>query len=142
LELRVNNSRVWRFEKSGDGYNVLGGHAANSIAAGVVGSTISGGGNAPGSVGDYSPNSIAANYSFIGGGGGNQVQSGAINGVIGGGGGNVLGVGAYDATVGGGYGNTASGPAATTIQLRVCSASPPGAAPRHCMPARLSGRIP
>ncbi len=113
LELRVNNNPVLRLQHSGDGFNVIGGSPANSVAAGVVGATISGGGNTNGSVLNYTPNSIAANYSFIGGGGGNQVGGGAFNSVIGGGGGNQTGGSGYDSVIGGGFYNAVTGPYST-----------------------------
>jgi hypothetical protein len=113
LELWVNNSPVLRLEPSGDGFNVIAGHSANSVTAGVVGATISGGGNTNGSAGGYTPNSIAANYASIGGGGGNQILSGGFNSVIGGGGGNQIGVAAYNSAIGGGFYNAVLAPYST-----------------------------
>ena len=86
----------------GDGFNTIGGHFANTVASGVVGSTIGGGGNTNGSSGNYTPNSIAANYSTVAGGAGNTIQPGAFNSVIGGGTENQINSGAFLSTIGGG----------------------------------------
>jgi Chaperone of endosialidase len=69
--------------------NLIGGLSTNSVSPGVVGATISGGGQ-PGS-----PNQVQANYGTVGGGMGNTAS------------------GEYAATVGGGYLNTASGNSST-----------------------------
>ncbi|MCX8157209.1 MAG: tail fiber domain-containing protein [Verrucomicrobiae bacterium] len=83
--------------------NLLGGHAANFVANGVVGATIGGGGNA------VSSNQVTASYGTIGGGRGNAV-SGA-EGAVAGGFSNVAS-GAW-AALGGGSLNTAAGVYAT-----------------------------
>jgi len=83
LELRVNNMRVFRLVPDVNSPNIIGGFGDNSVASGVSGATISGGGRSG------STNSISNNYGTIGGGRLNQVN------------------GEY-ATVGGGVGNTAS----------------------------------
>jgi hypothetical protein len=99
LVLKVNNHRSVQYqyaENTLDQYrsvNVLGGSEINSIAAGVVGATISGGGQDFFSGTDF-PNMVTANFGTIGGGYGNTVSG-------------------YAATVGGGYGNTIIGPTAT-----------------------------
>ncbi|WCJ59215.1 tail fiber domain-containing protein [Fontisphaera persica] len=83
--------------------NLIGGHAANFVANGVVGATIGGGGNAVNS------NQVTVSYGTIAGGRGNSV-SGA-DGAVSGGLSNVVSGGA--AAAGGGYLNTASGPFST-----------------------------
>lgn len=94
LEIRVSNTRVMRYEpeSADDGPNVVGGWSGNSVAEGVFGATINGGGD-PSSFGSPRPNQVTANYGAIGGGRGNKASE-------------------SDATVGGGSGNTASGIAA------------------------------
>ena len=64
--------------------NIIGGHEGNSVAGGVVGATISGGGDGSG------PNQVMANLGAIGGGGANVVSG-------------------KGATIPGGYGNEAQG---------------------------------
>jgi hypothetical protein len=118
LELRVANARVLRIEPPGDGNyatpNIIGGSPVNSVAAGVSGATIAGGGI------DGLPNTAAQDFDTVSGGIGN-VASGRL-GAIGGGNGNstngdeasVVGGGGNAATndfstVAGGGANTASG---------------------------------
>ena len=76
--------------------NLIGGHSSNSITAGAVGATISGGGNS-----DYT-NDVTDDYGTIGGGINNQAGNNT----------GTTGDRAY-ATVGGGVSNTAAGYAAT-----------------------------
>jgi len=79
--------------------NVIGGYRGNSIAAGVVGATISGGGK------NDDINQVSANYATISGGAGNTASH--LLTTIGGGTGNTA---SEDyATVSGGYHNTSSG---------------------------------
>ncbi len=108
LQLHVGNGvtsgtdgrgRVMRFEPNGTSANVVGGHQKNSVASGVVGATISGGGN------NGSPNSIASNYSTVAGGNGNTVDVSSVNTTISGGNGNQIGTTAGNSTVAGGSTN-------------------------------------
>ncbi|MBN2089982.1 tail fiber domain-containing protein [candidate division KSB1 bacterium] len=120
LNIRVNNTRVFRFEPNVTSPNIIGGFSENLISTGIIGSTISGGGSK-----DYI-NQISANYSTIGGGNGNQVSG--VGATVGGGERNIasgkhatVGGGVsnsatgLDATVGGGGGNVASGKFGATI---------------------------
>ncbi len=113
LEFRVNNTRGFRLEPYNGTVNVIGGYSGNTVASGVYGATISGGG-----VIDY-PNSVTNHYGTVGGGGYNTASG--YYGTIGGGYHNAasnqyatVGGGAYNttsgfvATIGGGENNTAS----------------------------------
>jgi hypothetical protein len=123
LEMRVNNQRALRMEPSASTPNLIGGYSGNSVAGGVVGTTIGGGGQAS------AINRATADFATVGGGEGNTALSfaatiggGETNAVLGfaatvGGGannvaGNVAG-NANFATVGGGIANTASNEHAT-----------------------------
>jgi hypothetical protein len=97
LELRVNGARAFRLEPASSP-NVLGGHSANSVGAGLYGAVVAGGGSSP------SPNSVTAAYGTVGGGLGNT--SGADSAVIGGGRNNSIQANAWYATIAGGIGNT------------------------------------
>jgi hypothetical protein len=88
LELHVAGDRALRLEPAGLSPNLIGGHSSNSVTAGVVGATISGGGN------PTFPNRVTADYATVGGGGANEAIGGA-------------------ATVSGGFANDASGNGAT-----------------------------
>ena len=87
--------------------NLVGGYSGNSVTAGAVGATISGGGE------NALPNKVADDYGTVSGGRGNQAgddtgtTSDARGAVVGGGVGNTASD--YYATVGGGYVNEASG---------------------------------
>jgi len=123
LELKVNNMRALRLEPNTNGApNVIAGSPVNTVAPGVVGATISGGG-APlyfgdtdtnvvsadfGTVGGGANNMVAtmARYSTVGGGKGNAIQTDAISSTIGGGVNNVIQTNVQDCTIGGGGGNT------------------------------------
>lgn len=104
LELRVNGARALRLEYA-DIPNIIGGYSGNSVAAGIYGATIGGGGRESG------PNAVTAEATFgtIGGGFANTVS----------GYGNTVGGGGYNqaseefATVGGGDRNIASAEWAT-----------------------------
>src|SRR5439155_24505215 len=86
LELRVNNARVLRLEPSAESPNVLLGSPANSVAPGLVGVTIGGGGT---SVGNQPNMAIGeGRYGTIGGGYSNVVAH--STGTIGGGGFNTV----------------------------------------------------
>jgi len=77
LEFKVNGARALRLENNGDGSdpgttpdgapNLVGGSAANSVAAGGVGATIGGGGGTNVS-GVKSPNTVAADFGTLAGG--------------------------------------------------------------------------
>lgn len=92
--------------------NIYSGHNGNSVAAGVQGAFIGGGGN--GTTTPFGHNNIVqagANYSVIAGGAANQSRS--VYGSVGGGYGNVVfATGAYG-TIGGGATNSVSGRANT-----------------------------
>jgi trimeric autotransporter adhesin len=82
--------------------NLIGGHVSNTVASGVVGATIGGGGAS-----DFA-NSVTSNYGTVGGGQSNRASWFAT---VGGGQGNSAS--GLRATVGGGWNNTASGEQAT-----------------------------
>ncbi len=106
IDVRVNGSRVMRYEPNSVSPNVIGGSPANNVTAGVRGATIAGGGVPAGSTDpEYdleAPNRVTDAYGAVGGGYANRAGDGAGA--------------ATDmpfATVGGGLGNAASGPAST-----------------------------
>jgi hypothetical protein len=103
LTLAVNGAAALRLVPDADSPNVVGGHGANSVAAGVAGATIGGGGYGAG------PNRVTADYATIAGGRGNAADGYVAT--VGGGRDNTAS--GSDATVGGGLYNTASGWAAT-----------------------------
>jgi hypothetical protein len=88
-------------QENGTSPNIIGGYSGNIISAGVVGATISGGGDM------YDENSVTGSYGTVGGGEYNTANSYAT---VGGGDSNTA---AGMATVGGGIANTASGSWAT-----------------------------
>ncbi len=88
LEVRVNNQGALRIEPTTSTPNLIGGYSGNSVAGGVVGATIGGGGQAS------ATNGATADFATIGGGKANAVWG-------------------FAATIGGGEGNTASGDSAT-----------------------------
>jgi hypothetical protein len=81
LEMRVNNKRVWRAEPTdfSDSVNIIGGAASNSVANGIRGATIAGGGHLS------RANIIDAGFATIGGGCGNWIEAHSGQGVIAGG---------------------------------------------------------
>jgi hypothetical protein len=83
--------------------NLIGGYSGNSVNSGVVGATISGGGQ------HGFPNRITSNFGVVGGGLSNTASEFAST--VGGGSGNTASM--WCAMVGGGEGNTASGYAST-----------------------------
>jgi len=124
LELKVNSLRALRLERDTNstfGYvapNVIGGYESNTVAKGLAGATIAGGGG-PEWFGATPPHQIGGAYGTIGGGVGNVAQgsvatisggeraligSNAYNAFIGGGAYNSIESG--DATIGGGRGNS------------------------------------
>jgi hypothetical protein len=128
LELRVAAQRALRLENVIAGgnlsVNVLGGHPSNTVAAGIIGATIAGGGRSFGASSD--PNQVTANFGTVGGGFDN-IASG-VQSTVGGGerntasggsstvaGGRINTASAFTSTVGGGTQNTASGNAESTV---------------------------
>ena len=130
LIIRANNLPVMQFAYASNtvsGYspNVIGGNNVNSIAAGVVGGTVGGGGG-KGTNGVLSPNQVNADFGTISGGSSNAISSFGTYASIGGGWQNTASQGlatvgggvqntannAYT-TIAGGFQNTANGPAAT-----------------------------
>jgi hypothetical protein len=121
FEIHVNSLRALRLEVGGvsalaalDGYanptgapNVIGGSPLNSVASGVVGAVI-GGGGATNYFGTSFTNSIAdySDFSTIGGGVTNTIQSDSADSTIGGGYGNTIETNAVGSTIGGGFENT------------------------------------
>ena len=97
LELKVNNQRALRIEPNASGApNLIGGSPSDQVSAGVVGATISGG----------ATNSVAADYTTIGGGINNAIQSSSSWSTIGGGIENTILTNSSRATIGGGVQNT------------------------------------
>ncbi len=86
-------------EQNATSPNLIGGHSANSVAGGVVGATIGGGGRSD------AANQATANYATVGGGLSN-VASGPYATV---GGGGYVNASGWAAAIGGGDGNLASG---------------------------------
>jgi len=94
LELKVNGLRALRLENNGDGGdsgtipdgapNVVAGSPVNSVGAGIVGATISGGGATNYSGFSY-PNTVLSDYGTVGGGLGNRIAPSSFAGAIGGG---------------------------------------------------------
>jgi hypothetical protein len=117
LTLVVNSASALRLEPNGTSPNLVGGYGGNSVAPGVVGATIGGGGWS-----SY-PNQVTWDYGTVGGGAGNT--TGYSGATVGGGLANTasgygatVGGGEYNeagdyATVGGGFDNEASGNSAT-----------------------------
>lgn len=112
LELKANSVRALRIEpNTSSAPNLIGGATQNSVASGVVGAVISGGG-----AGSYSgsavTNLVQSDFGSIGGGGANGIKTGSLGARIGGGYLNLVTNGFY-ATIGGGYANAASTNSAT-----------------------------
>ena len=125
LEGRVNGQRVARWERptnapafSSISPNFIGGFASNSVASGVNGATIAGGGGSAW-YGATLPHAIGGDFSSVGGGVGNVIYApvatiaGGERGTVGTNGYNsFLGGGAYsftdagDSVIGGGRGNS------------------------------------
>lgn len=114
LEFRANNLPALRLVPNAISPNLLGGHPANHVGLGVSGAFIGGGGRPDSSnvvlnsfatvVGGYR-NTAAGEGSFVGGGVGNRVESGAATATIAGGTLNNIGPSAYYSAIGGGYSN-------------------------------------
>jgi trimeric autotransporter adhesin len=114
LELKVNSLPALRLEPALKSPNSVGGYEGNSVAPGVSGATIAGGGtrrDSPGENGGPERNWISANYGFIGAGFGNEVGGSAS--VIAGGTWNSLGVDGWDSFIGSGNGNDVESPWST-----------------------------
>ena len=122
LELKVGGLRTLRFEFNTNGApNVIGGSPVNTVSAGVVGATISGGGATNisgfnwtnsiasdfGSIGGGLQNEIRTNadYSTIGGGFSNEIDGNADASTIAGGNNNLIQTNVAQGTIGGGNGN-------------------------------------
>jgi hypothetical protein len=101
LELKVNNQRALRLEPHAKGPNVIGGSSANSVATGIGGATIGGGGTMNDGSGAPDPNHVEAEFGVVGGGLGNRVAGMAAS--IGGGRQNAVLREAAHATIPGGY---------------------------------------
>ncbi len=118
LEFRVNNVRALMIQPNATSPNLIGGYSGNSVAVGVVGATIGGGGESGlinsvttdyGTVSGGTANSASGNYATIGGGTDNTASN--LTATVAGGWGNT--VSSPGGTVGGGYFNTVSGQDAT-----------------------------
>jgi len=81
LSFRVNNQRAFRMEPNASSPNIIGGNSVNSVAAGIIGATIAGGGTPEfpnlvtadfGAVGGGQLNLAKGDYSTVGGGGSNR----------------------------------------------------------------------
>jgi trimeric autotransporter adhesin len=94
-------------QNTNDAPNVVGGSSVNYVADGVVGATI-GGGGAVDYTGVSYTNSIGAfsDFSTIGGGQGNIIQTNAFGSTIGGGEQNTIQTNAFGSTIAGGEQNT------------------------------------
>jgi hypothetical protein len=86
-------------QQNAESPNIIGGYSGNSVAPGVAGAVIGGGGN------DAWPNAVLASYGTIGGGRGNVISSTTAYATIGGGYSNDIGNGSDWSSIGGGHGN-------------------------------------
>jgi hypothetical protein len=116
LEFKVNNQRALRLEPTDlSGVNLVGGWSGNSVAPGVVGATVAGGG-----AGNYYglawTNRVDAHFGTVSGGRGNL--AGGPLATIAGGHGNTIGASTYSAAIGGGSENA--------IQANAAYATVPG----------------
>jgi hypothetical protein len=114
LELKVNGQRALRIEP-GASPNLIGGSAANTVAPGIVGATIGGGGSGGfgnAANGDYSAvaggqlNTASGPYSTVAGGYLNSASGAGVSAVAGG---ELNAASGTGSAVAGGGGNTASG---------------------------------
>jgi hypothetical protein len=83
--------------------NLIGGYSGNTIADGLAGVTIGGGGQ------KFHPNTVQASGGTVAGGWRNTINSDAATAAIGGGTGNTISGWSWDATIGGGNSNIISG---------------------------------
>ena len=141
LEIHVNGGRALRIEPDATSPNLIGGYSDNGVTAGVIGATISGGGESGGEnrvtddygtvgggednqAGDNESTTTSAHHATVGGGdrnaaleawstigGGVNNTAGQTASTVGGGIANTAG--GANATVGGGQANTANGQKAT-----------------------------
>jgi hypothetical protein len=100
LDIRVNGTRVMRYEPNTSGPNVIGGGPANYVVVGVRGATIAGGGALAGD--PTESNIVTDHYGTVSGGRRNIAGDASAEFLN-----------AMYATVGGGYGNSATGEVAT-----------------------------
>ena len=96
LKLKVNNQVILQLSSTSESPNIIGGYADNLVEAGVIGATISGGGNRTELKNEE--NKVTDNFGTVAGGAKNTAGNGPTSKTD-----------AYYATVGGGYNNTASG---------------------------------
>ena len=121
LDLRVNGSRVMRYEPNAISPNVIGGSFVNNVTAGVRGATIAGGGVPAGNTdpdfNDEAPNRVTDVYGTVTGGYANRAgdNAGSVTdrGFATVSGGSVNTASGVASTVGGGSTNTASGTGST-----------------------------
>jgi len=115
FDVSVNGQRAFRLEDNGDSAfdpdvdpdgapNLIGGASVNTVGAGVVGATISGGG-ANDFIGFPAPNTVLSDYSTVGGGFFNSIAGDSALSTIAGGSANEILAGALFSTIGGGVGN-------------------------------------
>jgi hypothetical protein len=100
LDIRVNGTRVMRYEPNPISPNVIGGGTTNVVAVGVRGATIAGGGADPSD--PSGPNVVTDHFGTISGGRSNTAGDASASATD-----------AMYATVGGGYDNRATGETAT-----------------------------
>lgn len=114
LEIRVNNRRAMLITpSSSDSPNIVGGAATNSVDGSVKGSVIAGGGTSQYIGG--APNRISADFSAIGGGDANWIQTNSDHSVIAGGITNYIGTNARWSVIGGGIANVITNNAGGSI---------------------------
>ncbi len=117
LDIRVNGSRVMRYQPDAVSGNVVGGNAANSVTAGVRGATIAGGGRTGSDCDDPVLGTGTRNCANVGGADYSTVSGGmsnvAVDSFASVGGGKSNTASAFWATVAGGSLNTASAQSAT-----------------------------
>jgi len=107
LELKANNLRALRIEPGTNGrhFNIIAGCPDNSVSNGAVGVTIAGGGANYGPTQEWA-NKVRAQYTTIGGGVANYIDTNASSSVISGGFSNRIGFFDSDAVIAGGSFNT------------------------------------
>jgi hypothetical protein len=116
LDVRVNNARALRVQPTTDTANLIGGSSGNSVAPGVLGATIAGGGTA------NRINRVTGSYGTISGGAWNTAGQYAVVA-----GGTLSTASAVGATIGGGAANLASGVFGTVAGGGLNSATSSGA---------------
>lgn len=92
-----------------DTSNILAGFSSNSIAAGVIGATIAGGGSESWDIfgpGAYEPNTTQSDFSTVSGGNHNTILNESTGAVISGGSNNTINTGATGSVIPGGENNT------------------------------------